>query len=61
MKPKYCQYCGELLNNSCDCQDLKEKSHLFDFLLLEYDEDSEFQLSYSEERAMLEYAEHRLG
>jgi len=59
MKVKYCKYCGVLLSEGCNCQDEEAKSHLHDFLLVEHA--SEFQMSYSEERSMLEYAEHRMG
>ena len=57
MRVMYCQYCGGLLLEKCRCQE--NDSHLFDFLLVEYADKS--MPSYSEERALLEYAEHRMG
>jgi len=59
MKIRFCQYCGLLLSEGCDCLNEEMKSHLHDFLLVEHA--SEFQMSYSEERSILEYAEHRMG
>lgn len=27
MKPKYCKYCGELLNAGCDCERVAAEEH----------------------------------
>jgi len=59
MTKKYCEYCGELLTEGCDCEEISYEneriSHLYDFLLLDC------EMGYSEEKALLEYAEHRAG
>jgi len=63
MRIKYCGFCGLLLSEECNCleelAEIESKSHLNDFLRVEHAD--EFQMSYSEECSMLEWAEHRMG